>query len=168
MPAFTYGVEPGVPPESLHTLGTRLLLVAKDKVPAEAVGRLLDVIFASRFSQLVYPPLLPELLTLPPELEPHAGTTAYLRRNQPLIAGDFVDMAEKWFSIGGVTAGGAVCLWQWLRRRARSRQNRGFEAYIIKVADIERRGADQELSAELDLSALLNLPRIDPPEARSP
>jgi TRAP-type uncharacterized transport system substrate-binding protein len=159
IPAFTYGVEPSVPPESIHTLGTRLLLVAKDRVPAEAVGRLLDVIFASRFSQLVYPPLLPELLSLPPELEPHAGTTAYLRRNQPLIAGDFVDIAEKWFSMVGVTAGGAVCLWQWLRRRARLRQDRGFEAYIIKVADIERRAADQELSAELDLSALLNLRR---------
>jgi TRAP-type uncharacterized transport system substrate-binding protein len=159
IPAFTYGVEPSVPPEPTHTLGTRLLLVAKNRVPAEAVGRLLDVIFASRFSQLVYPPLLPELLSLPPELEPHAGTTAYLRRNQPLIAGDFVDMAEKWFSMVGVTAGGAVCLWQWLRRRARLRQDRGFEAYIIKVADIERRAADQELSAELDLPALLNLRR---------
>src|SRR5262249_42110514 len=69
----------------------------------------------------------------------------------------FVDMAEKWFSMVGITAGGAVCLWQWLRRRARLRQDRGFEAYIVKVADIERRGAVQELSAELDLSALLEL-----------
>jgi TRAP-type uncharacterized transport system substrate-binding protein len=159
VPAFTYGVEPSVPPESMHTLGTRLLLVARKNVPAEAIGRLLDVIFASRFSQLVYPPLLPELLSLPPELEPHAGTTAYLRRNQPLFTGDFVDMAEKWFSMVGVTAGGAVCLWQWLRRRARLRQDRGFEAYIVKVADIERRAANQELSAELNLPVLLDLRR---------
>jgi hypothetical protein len=159
IPAFTYGVEPSVPPESMHSVGTRLLLVAREEVPAEAVGRLLEVIFGSRFSQLVYPPLQPELLSLPPELEPHAGTTAYLRRNQPLIAGDFVDMAEKWFSMVGVSAGGAVCLWQWLRRRASLRQDRSFEAYIIKVADIERRAADQELSAELDLPALLELRR---------
>jgi hypothetical protein len=59
----------------------------------------------------------------------------------------------------GVTAGGAVCLWQWLRRRARLRQDRGFEAYIVKVADIERRAADQELSAELNLPVLLDLRR---------
>jgi hypothetical protein len=39
------------------------------------------------------------------------------------------------------------------------RQDRGFEAYIIKVADIERRGAIQELSAELDLPALVDLRR---------
>ena len=159
IPAFTYGVEPGVPPEPTHTLGTRLLLVSHDRVPPEAIGRLLEMVFASRFSQLVYPPLAPDLLSLPPELEPHAGTTAYLRRNQPLIAGDFVDMAEKWFSMVGVTAGGAVCLWQWLRRRTRLRQDRGFEAYIIKVADIERQGAAQELSAELYLPALLELRR---------
>jgi TRAP transporter TAXI family solute receptor len=159
IPAFTYGVEPDVPPEPTHTLGTRLLLVSHDSVPKEVIERLLEVIFASRFSQLVYPPLSPELLSLQPELEPHAGTTAYLRRNQPLIAGDFVDLAEKWFSMVGVTAGGAVCLWQWLRRRARLRQDRGFEAYIVKVADIERRAAAQELSAELDLAALLELRR---------
>jgi hypothetical protein len=71
---------------------TRLLLVAGDKVPAEAIGRLLEVIFASRFSQLVYPPLLPELLNLAPELGPHAGTTAYLRL---LI----LHMSENWLNL---------------------------------------------------------------------
>jgi TRAP-type uncharacterized transport system substrate-binding protein len=159
IPAFTYGVEPGVPPGPTHTLGTRLVLVAREGVPAEAVGRLLDVLFASRFAEVVSPPLRPELLNLPPELEPHPGTTAYQHRAQPLSTGDFIDLAEKWFSMAGVTAGGAVCLWQWLRRRARRRQDRGFESYILKVADVERRAADQELSAGLDLPALLGLRR---------
>jgi hypothetical protein len=136
-----------------------LVLVAHRRVSADAIGRLLDVTFASRFSQFVYPPLLPELLNLPPELELHAGATAYLHRNQPLITGDFIDMAEKWFSMAGVTAGATVCLWQWLRRRARSKRDQGFEAYILKVADIERRAAEQELSAALDLPVLLELRR---------
>ena len=136
IPAFTYGVEPSVPPESLHTLGTRLLLVAKAEVPSEAIARLLEVIFASRFSQLVYPPLSPELLNLPPDLS-RMWARLRTQRNQPLIAGDFIDMAEKWFSMVGVTAGGEVCLWQWLRRRARLRQDRGFEAYIVKVAEVD-------------------------------
>ena len=51
IPAFTYGVEPGVPPAPTHTLGTRLLLVARTSVPAEVVERLIDVLFASQFSQ---------------------------------------------------------------------------------------------------------------------
>jgi hypothetical protein len=159
IPAFTYGVEPGVPPGPTRTLGTRLLLVAHARVAEGVVGRLLDVLFASRLSQVVYPPLLPELLNLPPELEPHPGTTAYQNRAQPLSTGGFIDLAEKWFSMAGVTAGGAVCLWQWLRRRARRRQDRGFESYIVKVADVERRAAEQELSAGLDLPALLGLRR---------
>jgi TRAP-type uncharacterized transport system substrate-binding protein len=159
IPAFTYGVEPSVPPQPTHTLGTRLLLVAHSGVPADAIGRLLDVIVASRFSQFVYPPLLPELLNLPPELAPHAGTTAYLHRKEPLITGDFIDMAEKSFSMAGIAAGGAVCLWQWLRRRARLLRDLGFEAYIRKVADIERRATEQELSAGLDLPVLLELRR---------
>lgn len=159
VPAFTYGVAPGVPEETTHTLGTRLLLVARAGVADEAISRLLEVVFNSRFSQVVYPPLLPELLDLPPELEPHAGTTAYLKHNQPLIAGDFVDLAEKWFSIAGVSVGGLVCLWQWLRRRARVRRDRGFESYILEVADIERRGAEQEFSPTPELPALLGLRR---------
>jgi TRAP-type uncharacterized transport system substrate-binding protein len=159
IPAFTYGVEPGVPPEATHTLGTRLLIVANKRVSSEAVGRLLDVVFDSRFSQVVYPPLLPRLLDLPAELDVHAGTTAYLHRRQPLITGDFVDMAEKWFSIAGVSAGGAVCLWQWLRRRGRSKRDKGFETYVLKVAEIERRVTEQELSSRLDLSTLVDLRR---------
>ena len=103
--------------------------------------------------------MTPELLNLPPELEPHAGTDAYLHRTQPLSTGGFIDLAEKWFSMAGVTAGGAVCLWQWLRRRARRRQDRGFESYILKVADVEHRATGEEISAGLDLPTLLKLRR---------
>ena len=159
IPAFTYGVEPGVPSAPVHTMGTRLLLVARAGVSAEAVERLLDVLFASQFSRVVYPPLVPELLSLPAELEEHAGTNSYQHRAQPLSTGEFIDLAEKWFSMAGVTAGGAVCLWQWLRRRARLRQDRGFESYILKVANVERLAAEEELSAALDLPTLLNLRR---------
>src|SRR4051794_13034180 len=41
IPAFCYGVDPGVPPETIHTLGTRLLVVAHRDVDPGAVGRLL-------------------------------------------------------------------------------------------------------------------------------
>lgn len=128
-------------------------------IPSEAVERVLEVIFSSRFAQVVYPPLDSSLLDRPSELDPHPGTLAYLHRNQPLITGDFIDMAEKWFSIGGVSAGGLLFLWQWIRRRTRARRDRGFEAYIMKVADIERRVADQELAAVIDLAILGQLLR---------
>ena len=126
IPALVYEVEPGVPPEPIHTIGTRLLLVARRDLSAGAVRRLLDIVFNSPFAQAIRPPLDARLLELPPELPWHDGTTDYVRRNSPLIAGDVIDLLEKEVSILGVLAGGIYCLVQWLRRRSRWRRTRGF------------------------------------------
>jgi hypothetical protein len=152
-----YEIEPGVPPEPLHTLGTRLLVVARRDLPAVAIRRLLDVVFNSPFAQVIQPPLDAKLLEVRPELPWHAGTTDFVRRNSPLIAGDVIDLVEKEVSIIGVLAGGILCLVQWLRRRSRWRRERGFEAYILKVADVERRALELSRAPALDLPALLEL-----------
>jgi TRAP-type uncharacterized transport system substrate-binding protein len=157
IPAFVYEVEPGVPPDPIHTLGTRLLVVARRDLPAGTVGRLLDVVFNSPFAQVIQPPLDARLLDLPPELPWHDGTAEFVHRSSPLIAGDVIDLAEKWVSIIGVLAGGLLCLVQWLRRRSRWRRDRGFEAYILKVAEIERQALAVSRAAALDLPALLQL-----------
>ena len=57
IPPFTYELEPGVPPEPIHTLGTRLLLVARKDMAATTIRRLLEVVFDSPFSQVLQPPL---------------------------------------------------------------------------------------------------------------
>ena len=157
IPAFVYEVEPGVPPELIHTIGTRLLLVARRDVPTETVRRLLDIVFNSPFAQAIRPPLDARLLELPPELPWHDGTTDYVRRNSPLIIGDVIDLLEKEVSILGVLVGGVFCLVQWLRRRYRWRRDRGFEAYILQVADVERRALELSRAPTLDLPSLLRL-----------
>jgi TRAP-type uncharacterized transport system substrate-binding protein len=157
IPAFVYEVEPGVPPEPIHTLGTRLLVVARRDLSASTVRRLLDVVFNSPFSQVIQPPLDTRLLELQPELPWHDGTTDFVRRNSPLIAGDVIDVVEKEVSILGVLAGGILCLVQWLRRRYRWRRERGFEAYILRVAGVERRALELSRAPALDLPALLQL-----------
>ncbi len=157
IPAFAYEVEPGVPPEAIHTLGTRLLLVARNDMPATTIRRLLEVVFNSPFSQVLQPPLDARLLESPPELPWHVGTTEYIRRNSPLIAGDVIDVVEKEVSILGVVVGGLFCLIQWLRRRFRRRRERSFEAYILQVARVERRALVLSRAPTLDLAALLQL-----------
>jgi TRAP-type uncharacterized transport system substrate-binding protein len=157
IPAFVYEVEPGVPPEPIHTLGTRLLLVARRDVASDSVRRLLDVVFNSPFAQVIHPPLDARLLDLPPELPWHDGTADYVRRNSPLIAGDVIDLVEKEVSILGVVAGGIFCLVQWLRRRYRWRRERGFEAYILQVAEVERQALALSRAPTLDLPSLLQL-----------
>ena len=95
IPAFAYEIEPGVPLEAIHTLGTRLLLVARKDLAATTIRRLLEVVFNSPFSQVLQPPLDASLLGTPPELPWHDGTTEYVRRNSPLIAGDVIDLSRR-------------------------------------------------------------------------
>ncbi len=157
IPAFAYKFEPGVPPEAIHTLGTRLLLIARKDIPASTIRTLVEVVFNSPFSRILQPPLDARLLDSPPELPWHAGTTEFVRRSSPLIAGDVIDVTEKWVSIFGVVAGGLFCLTQWLRRRYRRRRERSFEAYILRVAQIERRALELSREPTLNLAALLQL-----------
>ncbi len=157
IPAFAYELEPGVPPEVIHTLGTRLLLVARKETAPAPIRRLLEVIFNSSFSHALEPPLDVRLLESPPELPWHDGTIDYVRRNSPLIVGDVIDLVEKEVSIVGVLVGGLFCLSQWLRRRYRRRRERSFEAYILQVAKVERQALVLSRAPTLDLAALLPL-----------
>ncbi len=166
IPAFVYQVEPAVPPRRIHTLGTRLLLVAHEGVDPNAVERLLERIFHTRIARVMHPPLTPELLSLPHELKLHRGTRDYLRRNEPLITGASADLVSNVVSIGGALIGGALFLGQWLHTRRRQRHHEIFDAYIRRVATIERRASEIELSAELTLAPLVELQRVAGPRAR--
>jgi hypothetical protein len=139
----------------IHTLGTRLLLVARKEMAPATIGRLLEGIFNSSFSHALEPPLDVRLLESPPELPWHDGTIDYVRRNSPLIVGDVIDLVEKELSIVGVLVGGLFCLTQWLRRRYR--RQRSFEAYILQVAKVERQALVLSRAPTLDLAALLAL-----------
>jgi TRAP-type uncharacterized transport system substrate-binding protein len=157
IPAFAYEIEPGVPPEPIHTLGTRVLLVARKDLPATTIRRLLEVVFNSPFSQALQPPIDARLLDSPPEVPWHDGTIEFIRRSSPVIAGDVIDLLEKEVSILVGVGGGGFCLIQWLRRRFRRRREQSFEAYILQVASVERRALDLSKEPTLDLAALLRV-----------
>ena len=158
IPAFAYDVDPAVPPEDIHTLGTRLLLVARNDVPEETIRRLVEVVYTSPFSQFLKPPLDKSLLVeSSPEFSWHPGTTEYLRRKSPLIPAEVIDEIEKEVSILGVVAGGLFFLTQWLRRRFRRQRAQSFEAYILQVAQIERQALVLSRAPKLDVAALLQL-----------
>jgi len=157
IPAYTYGINPGEPAERVRTLGTRLLMVAHERVDPGAIGPLIDAVYGSRFAQVAKPPLAAGLLELPPEFPPHRGMVAYLERTKPLIAGDMIDLLEKELSIAGVALGGAFCLLQWGKRWYRRRRDRGIEAYLLRAMDIEGRALRLESAAAPGLGDLLRL-----------
>ena len=159
IPAFTYGVDPDVPAAPTHTLGTRLLLVANERVPVAAVERLLDIMFNSDFVRIARPALDPSVLSLPPELPLHAGTQRYLERNKPIIAGDLLDYLEKTISIGAAFGGGAFFLWQWLSLRWQRRRDLSFAAYVRKVNELERDARKLERTSTIPLRELMLIQR---------
>jgi TRAP-type uncharacterized transport system substrate-binding protein len=159
IPAFTYSTQPPVPPEPLHTVGSRLILIANEAVPDASVELILDTVFRSRFARLAEPPLDPSVLHLPPRIHQHPGTAAYVQRNQPLITSDSVDTMSNLLSILGAVVGGSLFLFQWRRQRTAAKHDEVFGSYLSRAADIERRLAALELRATLDLPQLITLQR---------
>jgi len=159
VPAFTYQIEPPVPPEAMHTLGTRVLLVANDRVPPEVVERVLDTVFSSRFVHATYPPLTRSVLALPPRLGLHPGRVSYAKREMPVFTNANVDKINNTLGILGALGGGGFFLWQWRRQRTQVRRDEVFGGYMLQVAAIERRAAELELSATLQLDPLIDLQR---------
>jgi hypothetical protein len=157
IPNHTYSVRLAEPPEPLTTLGTRMLLVAHERVNEKVIQRLLDALYDSNFAQAERPPLEPSLLDLPAEFPLHVGAQAYRQRNKPIIAGDAVDYAEKVLAIAATVVGGAFFLFQWSIRRVRRRREASLASYIERVMTIEQESLQNEVAAQLDLAELIRL-----------
>lgn len=157
IPPYSYGIDPATPERELTTFGTRLLMVAHKDVDPSVIDRLLTMTFDGKFAYLPHPPLDMKLLRLNPELELHAGTAEYLKRKEPLPAGDVIDFLEKTTSLAGAIIGAAFFLSHWFRQSVKRSRDLGFESYIKKVTEVERKVLEVELSANMDLKSLLGL-----------
>jgi hypothetical protein len=119
----------------------------------------LEVVYRSRFAHLAHPPLEERALTFPPRLPRHAGTTAYLRRAEPFLTASNVDALNNTLGVIGALLGGTLFFWQGLRQLRASRRERLFGDHMLRVAGLERRIVELELSAELALEPLMELQR---------
>ncbi len=134
IPAYTYGVNPAHPSQRLETIGTRLLIVARDDVAPEAIQRLLEVIYDGDYARRVgLKSLDPSILQRFRQYPLHAGTEQYLRRNDPVINGDLIESAENLRSFLVSLAIAGVLFWRWRARRRLI----GFETYLDRASEIE-------------------------------
>jgi hypothetical protein len=159
IPGFAYGTDPATPPEPLHTLGTRLLLVSSTRVSSETVARFLDAAFASRFAHIVEPPLDRSLLSLPQRLALHPGTLYFKNRDKSVITEDSVSDLSNTLSVLGALVGGSFFLASAWRQRRQARMDEQFAAYMLRVAEIARKAVELELSASIELAPLMALQR---------
>jgi TRAP-type uncharacterized transport system substrate-binding protein len=154
IPAFTYGVEPPVPPQPLPTLGNRLILVAHKDVAPQAVHELIGAIYSSQFAEVVRPPLDPRLIDMPPEFPWHNGALLYQERNKPLVSGAVMDSTHKALAIAAAALSGLFVVWQWLKLRAESGVGAEFKRYIQRVTHIEEQALRVESGQPGDVGRL--------------
>ncbi len=159
IPAFTYETRPAVPPQALTTLGAQLLLVSSERVSPETVTEVLGAVFDSPFARIFHPPLDHALLGATPRIPLHAGTVAYLSRNDPVITQEVVGDLSNSVSIFGAVIGGGAFLVQGWRQRRRAARDELFSSYMLRIAGIERRVVEIELSATMELDTLIALQR---------
>jgi hypothetical protein len=157
IPAFTYGIEPPVPPQPLASLGSRLLLVAHKDVAPQAIHELIGAIYSSQFAAVVRPPLDPKQMDMPPEFPWHAGALVYQQRNKPLVSGAVMDSTHKALAIAAAALSGLFVVWQWLKLRAESGVNAEFKRYIQRVTRIEEQAVQVERGRPGDLDRLREL-----------
>jgi TRAP-type uncharacterized transport system substrate-binding protein len=157
IPAFTYGLEPAMPPAPLPTLGNRLLLVANKDVDPRAIEKLIECIFASKFAQVVRPPLDAKLMDLPPELPWHDGAEAYRQGNRPVVSGDVLNLAQKGTAILGCLLSGLVVLWGWLQRRRQANKAMEFRQLLNDVTRLDDQAMHLEERGKATVDELLSL-----------
>jgi TRAP-type uncharacterized transport system substrate-binding protein len=154
LPAYVYSARPPVPDRDLTTPAMRMLLVASERVPAQAVRRLVEVARSDAFLRAArLPQVAEEELRERTELPLHAGTVDYLRRNDPVVTSDVIESAENLRSFLVSLGVALFFLWRWYR----ARRLHDFDAYLRDVTRIEREAADLERAAGLDLERLIAL-----------
>ncbi len=159
VPAFTYGADPAIPPEPMHTLGVSLVLVTNQDVPTATVATVVDAVFGSQFARLTSPALDARMLAAPPRLPLHRGTLEYLDRDKPYLRQETLADLLKLQTLIGSLATGVLFLWQWRRRRHAAARDETFGTYLLRIVDVERRVAALELADTLDLEALAAVQR---------
>ena len=156
---FLYGTAPPTPAGPMVTIGARLLLVAHRDLSPELVEQVIETVFETRFARVPDPPLKRSLLEDRPARILHAGAKAYLARGRPFIAARDMDRLSNSMSVLGALVGGSLFVWEAWRRRTRAARDRIFGGYQLEIAAVERRIAELELAAELELEPLVELQR---------
>jgi TRAP transporter TAXI family solute receptor len=154
IPAFAYGASPATPAEPVSTIATRMLVVAHHDVDPAAIRVLLDALDSELFASEAHMPRAERrVLWDDAELPIHAGTRAWLDRDNPIFTAEQMEGIEslRSFLVSLVVAG--YLLFRWYR----ARKIHGLDGFLAEVSVLDRKVLDVERSAQLDLHRLLEL-----------
>ena len=157
IPPYVYSPAPPIPAEPLPTIGARLVLLAHRDLSPDLVERVVEAVFESRFARIPDPPLHKSLFERGRHAALHDGTKRFLARDRPILAANDVDALANALSVMGALLGAAVFVWQAWRQRARTARRTVFAGFQLEIAELERKLAELELSAHLELESLVEL-----------
>lgn len=142
IPACMYQTDPAEPRANIPTVAPSMALVVRSDLPADAVARLMAVVYEGDFARKAALPALDaaELARLR-EFSLHTGAVSYLNRNEPLLSNDLIEAAENLRSFLVSAAIALFLLWRWSVRRKAV----GLEIWLDRATAIEL--------ASLDLAA---------------
>lgn len=157
IPAYTYSVTHAQPPERLNTMGTRLILVAHEKVSDDAIDRLLHIIYDSSLTRDARTPVEISAMEDSGEYPWHLGAKSFIHKHKPLIVGEVMGVLDNSLAIIATLLGGAFFLSQWyLQRRNRLRELE-FQGYFNEVMDIEQKLLAFDTQVRMQVGVLIEL-----------
>jgi TRAP-type uncharacterized transport system substrate-binding protein len=112
IPAFTYGINPPVPPADYQTFGLRLLLVANKHTSTLAVLRVLRALDGEVAQKYHFNLDIGNQAT---EFPLHPGAAAFAKGRRPLVVGEMLEPIGNFFSVAGAAGAGALAIWGFLR-----------------------------------------------------
>ncbi len=159
IPAYTYQTSPPVPPQTIATLGCRVLLLTNRLTDRATVVKLLDLMIASRFAEAMQPSLDAAMVRQHAEVPWHPGALDYRGRDDPLITGEKIGVLSNALQILLPAGGALLLLWGWLRNRVLTRRELRFDRFIALVSGVERRALELEQGSTHDRLAIRKLHR---------
>jgi TRAP-type uncharacterized transport system substrate-binding protein len=157
IPEFSCGVSPAIPPRTVVTVGSRVLLITHRHTRPATVVRVLETMFNSRWANAVQPPIDKGILRLPPEAPLHPGTVEFRDRDQPLITGESLSFVSSSLQILVPTLGGLLFLREWLKKRNSVGREQGIDQFLAMVSEIERCGYELGRGGDVDDETLRRL-----------
>lgn len=112
IPAFAYGIQPSMPAEDCETIGLRLLLVANEDVPSDALR---DALRSISDAMAQHAQLKLDVTNAKPEFPVHPGAEAFLRARRPINLDEILGPTTDALSVFGATIAGSLAIWGFVR-----------------------------------------------------
>ncbi len=153
--AYTYDLNPPVPEKNIVTVAVNMHLVAHAGTDANAVSKLLEVLYSPSVSSRMRQTIDERIITVPSGYLFSPGLKKYLARNDRILTLETWKQLQNMFGLAMSFGGMVIVVIKWLRAAPKPKfHDKEVVAVLTEVASIERSAAAMEASEVLDRGRL--------------